>query len=99
MHCVLVSICSKFAQTPHITALYAQIHALGLFGDAWCPLVLRPNFRLLLEKVTQQVNCKAVLKFHSCGFEKQSPSSLLLIPTYFSVPSLKNWKCLEKLRA
>lgn len=54
-----------------------------LVGDAQCNLVQRPSFRAVLEKVTQQVNCKTVLKFGSCGFEKQSPSSFLLIPTYF----------------
>lgn len=57
-----------------------------LFGNAQCSLVERPNFRLVLEKVTQQVNCKTVLKFFSCGFEKQNPSSLLLTPTHiFSI--------------
>lgn len=53
----------------------------GLLGDAQCALVQRSNVKLVLEKVTQQVNYKAVLKFHSSGFEKQSPISLLLIST------------------
>lgn len=85
MHCVLASICSKYAQTLYITALtHKSVPWLyRLLGDAQCSLVQGPNFRLVLEKVTQQVNCKAVLKFHSCGLEKQSPSSLLLMPIYF----------------
>lgn len=52
-----------------------------LLGDAQCALVQRPNLKLVLEKVTQQVNYKAVLKFQRSGFEKQSPISLLLIST------------------